>query len=373
MWIEKQKNGKYKFVDRYKDLRTGKLKKISITLNDKSSRTQRIASKELERMIHERQSEMSPVADVAMTLGALVEKYTAYQLKTVKLSTANRNASACRSIMAMLGPDTLVSSLSAKFVLDRMVNSGRSNITLNEDRTRLIALMHWGFDHDYIEDVTWLRKLKPFKEEIRRKDRIEEKFLEREELSDLISKVSPEHWKRLTEFLALSGLRFGEAAALTERDVDLKSRLIIVSKNYDYINKCVTTPKTSSSVREIHMQDELYQLCKGIKKINKISRRIGGFDTGLFFMDERTGAPVEIAAFNKALRIASKNMDKHVTAHMLRHTHTSLLAEAGMPVEAISRRLGHENSKITRDIYLHVTRRMKERENKKLDAITLLD
>ncbi|MFR8313824.1 MAG: hypothetical protein ACLVBP_16545 [Ruminococcus sp.] len=38
------------------------------------------------------------------------------------------------------------------------------------------------------------------------------------------------------------------------------------------------------------------------------------------------------------------------------HTHASLLLEQGISIDTISRRLGHENSDVTREIYLHVTK-----------------
>ena len=372
MWIEKLNNGRYRYADRYKDLRTGKLKKISIVLDGRSARVQRLASSELNRMIRERQSEITSKADAEMTLGALAEKYKAYQSKTVKQSTARRNAYACDTLCKLLGSDTIVSKLSAKYIKNKFINSGRSNSTLNEDRRRLFAMLRWGFDNDYVADVTYLRKIKPFKAEMRHKDKIEDKFLEREELAELIDNISLDHWKRLTEFLALSGLRFGEAAALTESDININGRTINVDKTYDYINKTTTTPKTAASARIIHMQDELCALCKSIRANNKAAKRIGGFETDLYFFNADTGLNLELPAYNKALRHASKHMCKHVTAHVLRHTHTSLLAESGMSVDAIARRLGHENSKITRDIYLHVTKRQQYRENKQLDSINLL-
>lgn len=44
---------------------------------------------------------------------------------------------------------------------------------------------------------------------------------------------------------------------------------------------------------------------------------------------------------------------------MLRHTHISLLAEAGVDLPYIMNRVGHKNSKTTTEIYLHVTRGMR--------------
>ncbi len=46
--------------------------------------------------------------------------------------------------------------------------------------------------------------------------------------------------------------------------------------------------------------------------------------------------------------------------HDLRHTHATLLLESGVPVKAISKRLGHATTAITEETYLHVTERMRD-------------
>ncbi|KJD43828.1 integrase [Paenibacillus terrae] len=56
----------------------------------------------------------------------------------------------------------------------------------------------------------------------------------------------------------------------------------------------------------------------------------------------------------RLLKLAGLNPD--LTPHSLRHTHTSLLAEAEATLEQIMQRLGHANDEITRRIYLHITK-----------------
>ena len=72
------------------------------------------------------------------------------------------------------------------------------------------------------------------------------------------------------------------------------------------------------------------------------------------FDDQR---PLDITAANSALRRAAKRLgiDKPVTTHFFRHTHVSLLADLGVPLRVIQKRVGHSKSDITREIYLHVT------------------
>lgn len=44
-----------------------------------------------------------------------------------------------------------------------------------------------------------------------------------------------------------------------------------------------------------------------------------------------------------------------ITPHGFRHTHSSLLLGAGESIKVVQQRLGHENSKVTLDIYAHIT------------------
>lgn len=60
----------------------------------------------------------------------------------------------------------------------------------------------------------------------------------------------------------------------------------------------------------------------------------------------------------RLLRLAGLN--EALTPHSLRHTHTSLLAEAGVGIHEIMERLGHQDDEITKRVYLHVTKTMKK-------------
>ena len=51
---------------------------------------------------------------------------------------------------------------------------------------------------------------------------------------------------------------------------------------------------------------------------------------------------------------------KKITAHGFRHTHASLLFESGANIKEVQERLGHSTSKMTLDIYTHVTQNRKQ-------------
>ena len=71
-----------------------------------------------------------------------------------------------------------------------------------------------------------------------------------------------------------------------------------------------------------------------------------------------------------------KDIHKNLVTHIFRHTHVSKLAEQGWPLNVIQHRVGHGNSRITRQIYLHITKKVKnaaiQRLNDFPDSDTIL-
>ena len=69
---------------------------------------------------------------------------------------------------------------------------------------------------------------------------------------------------------------------------------------------------------------------------------------------------------NRMKRILKlSGLNQGLTPHSLRHTHTSLLAEAGVSLEEIMERLGHKNDDTTKHVYLHIIKSMKKEASRK--------
>ncbi|MEG0267701.1 MAG: tyrosine-type recombinase/integrase, partial [Carnobacterium sp.] len=56
---------------------------------------------------------------------------------------------------------------------------------------------------------------------------------------------------------------------------------------------------------------------------------------------------------------------KRITAHGFRHTHCSILFEAGASIKEVQDRLGHSDVQTTMNIYAHVTEKAKEKTAEK--------
>lgn len=364
MWIEQNKNGTFKFVERYTDPLTNKSKKVSITLDKNTAANRKLATDELARKIKDLTS--SYVTDY-ITVKQLYELFIKYQEENLKLSTARRNKISIGKVVQLLGEDVIVDKMTAQYVRDKLSNEGKK---IYEYITRFKAMINWGYENEYIDNISIVRRLKVTREKSERQ-KAKGKYLETEELKKLLDYMSssvPE-WYYMTKFLVLSGLRVGEAIALNDSDV---GDYITVTKTYDPNNKIITTPKTDDSVREVFVQSELAELINTIRfyiRNKKKEKKI----VSTLFMHNSDGSILEYYAYAKHLKKCSlAALGRQITPHVLRHTHTSILAAQGVNLETIARRLGHSNSHITKEIYLHVTKELREKDNLQLQSTKIL-
>ena len=372
MYYQLQPNGKYRFFESYEDYMTGKTKYVSCTLDSCSKKAHKEAYMILQNKIEKVYDNTLSKKPKKVTLAKLVELYRIEQKQTVKESTYKRNYYACKTLCTILGEDTDINRLTAAYIKTKLLETGKEPGTLNEHLTRLKALLRRAYKSDLLQSVSFLDKLERFND-IPHRVKIEDKFMESSELSLLLDEMKIEEWRDLTMFLALSGLRFGEAAALTRNDVDIRNRNIHVDKNYDYINNVTTSTKTTCSERDVYMQDELAKLCRKLKSASLAASTIQHINAQNLFFSDESGEHIKYYAYNKYLRENTlRVLGKAYTAHSLRHTHASLLLEQGIEVDSISRRLGHADSTVTREIYLHITKKKQEKENTKLKELKLI-
>ncbi len=371
MWVEETKNGKYKFVERYTDFMTGKQKRVSVVMDKNTAQARKAAQKAIDEKIDKAVRACMSV-EKTITLAELVDVYLKDQKQTVKQSTYRSSYSFSKIMMEVLGGDTLVERINASYIRQSFLATGKSATTLNEYIVFVKRLLRWGYRNEFVRDVTYLDKLDLFKDKPRRQ-KIQDKYMESEEVERLLGGMRRANWKLLTRFLVLSGLRVGEAAALTHDDVDLKSRLIHVSKTYDRVARVSTLPKSSTSIRDVYMQDELLDVCKEIRLYMLKQRVRYGYGASPSFFQGPDGGRVKYCTYNKYLKENSvRILGRKITVHALRHTHASLLMEQGVDIDTISRRLGHEDSKITREIYLHVTKKLREKDNERIACVKIM-
>lgn len=181
--------------------------------------------------------------------------------------------------------------------------------------------------------------------------------------------------------MAYTGMRIGEMCALRWSDIDFEACTISIngtlynpkdnSGHYE-----ITTPKTPKSKRVIDVDPNVLEELKAWKSVQntvKMRYRKIYHDQDFVFgrIDAHYGYPCKRRTMELRMDRITKWMDlpTRLTPHSLRHTHTSLLAEAGVSLEAIMDRLGHEDDRVTRTVYLHVTKSLKKEAAEKFSTL----
>ncbi|WP_392388986.1 site-specific integrase [Gorillibacterium timonense] len=170
--------------------------------------------------------------------------------------------------------------------------------------------------------------------------------------------------------LIYTGARKGEVLALRWGDVDAKAKTINFSKTLfqDKSGFTSLTSKTAASRRIISLDDnKTLALIKKRRTSEKerllaIGSTTGTQDNDYFFTREDDSTPLRLAYPNDKLAELIKAHNLHtITIHSLRHTHASLLFEAGASIKEVQERLGHSDIQMTMNIYTHVTKAAKEK------------
>lgn len=212
----------------------------------------------------------------------------------------------------------------------------------------------------------------PMKSVIRPKNTHKKKydapFYNKAELTQFMTAIAnePLQVRLMFRLLAFTGLRKAELLALRWSDLTPNTltvnRVLVKGKKNLYKYQ---SPKTKTSERTISLDIQTAKLLNEWRieqreylfKFGRYTKK----DAQLIFVtDKNTHLAVEQP--NRLLnKIITENDLPFMTIHGFRHTHCSLLFEAGVQLKEVQERLGHANIQTTLDIYTHVTARQKEK------------
>ncbi|MDQ6688816.1 MAG: site-specific integrase [Actinomycetota bacterium] len=190
--------------------------------------------------------------------------------------------------------------------------------------------------------------------------RKEAAYLTTTQVRTLLAKAETSRYGVLFELLVNTGLRRGEALALTWSDADFEKKLIRVRGTLARMDGelVVTEPKTEKSRRAIHLSPASERVLKVVRLRQKGERLKAGsawVQTNHIFTTE-TGAPCDPRNALRALKLAAGNAElPGIGLHTLRHSAATLMIENGVPLKVVSEILGHFSVSITGDIYGHVS------------------
>lgn len=167
-----------------------------------------------------------------------------------------------------------------------------------------------------------------------------------------------------------TGIRIGELCALKWDAISLKDKTIHIestmqrlkSLDQDCLKKTrivMDTPKSDTSMRSIPMTDSMAELCSRMKPEDINTYILTGTT---HYMEPRTLQ----YRFNKYIHECGLT-DVHF--HTLRHTFATRCVEVGFEIKSLSEILGHANTTITLERYVHSSMELKRNNMNKLTAI----
>ena len=370
MWDEQLKDGRYKFFERYKDPYTGKWKRVATILTSNSSRAQKQAQKILDAKIADI---LSKLKSSEMLFTDLFDQWWGFYQQEIKPSSIASLRGNIRDIRESFGIDIKVVNIDPKYVQNYLDNLDCSRNKKERNKSMLNLAFDYAVDLDIIKDNPARRaKLPRIKKTLEDWKKIEEKYLEEEEIKPLLEELCrrPSTYRigLAGEFMSLNGCRIGELICIEPEDRDFETRQLELHGTYDhtegYRNGEKTTPKTVASYRETIMTTREMEIIEELEFMNELEKNTNPRyrDMGYIFTT-KNGVPIQTNSFNLALKNANQRLEipiqKNLTSHIFRHTLVSRLAENNVPLKAIMDRVGHADAKTTIQIYTHVTKKMK--------------
>lgn len=152
----------------------------------------------------------------------------------------------------------------------------------------------------------------------------------------------------------LTGMRREELLALTDKDIDFTNRSILINKTVIWTpnQPQISTPKTQTSAREVHLPELLIPHLQ-----NKQGYIFGNADK-----------PLSQTQFRRAYARYQKETGLTVTSHQLRHGYASMLYDAEIDIKTAQAQLGHSKSSTTQDIYTHIWQSRQKKQMNRLET-----
>jgi integrase len=193
-----------------------------------------------------------------------------------------------------------------------------------------------------------------------RRERTEARYLSADEVNRLLAAAEGTRLHPLLVLIASTGLRKGEALALRWADVDLVAGVLAVRGTLARVGGqlVVTSPKTAKSRRMLPLTPTMLAMLKSHRAAQAVERLAAAnvWAEGDFIFTTETGRPVDPRNALRAVTVAAAKAGlEGVAVHSLRHSAVVTLLQAGVNVRAVSDLMGHADSRVTLDVYAHLT------------------
>lgn len=191
-----------------------------------------------------------------------------------------------------------------------------------------------------------LREIGPFPKKIENK---KTDYYTLKEFELFIRHIDNNIYKQFFTLMFFTGTRPGEAMALNFSD--LKGNCLTVNKSIQRKgNREIDTPKNQYSIRKILITNRLKKDLLKLKDYYFKKYGDVGYDY-FIFGGIKPLAPTSIDRVKKDA--CNKANLKCITQHQFRHSYATNLIDKGIPINTVSKLLGHSNIEVTARVYVH--------------------
>lgn len=274
---------------------------------------------------------------------------------TLKILHSNYNANIKNAIGLM--PIAKITPKIAKEFIDNLENNNRKKVSYN----LLTDLYDKLMDYQLVKfNVMKLFALSLGDESTVKKGDERTLFLSDEEIYKIFTymkngKRGRSKFLDIAEFMLYTGIRIGEAVALTWNDIDVENKSITINKSYSSISKKVTTTKTVSGIRTIPLFENAE------KVLNRLPK--GKSNEVIFNIDS--------SSFSSNFSFICRSLKIKASVHSLRHTFSSRCYEMKIEPKVVQSWLGHKSVNTTLDTYTEISKEKEKEQTKLINNYTL--
>lgn len=313
-----------------------------------------------------------------MTVLDLWNRYEEEKKSELRSTTLAKKKSVLTThVMPTLGKQQL-RTLSKEDILNWRTTMSKKELrvtTKNNAYRELRALLNYAVDRGLIRD-TPMKRVPTFRDPYQESVSTKMRYYTKDQYGKYIAEAEKEATVKndlrawgICLFFAiayLTGMRKGEINALRWTDIE--------DTDYIWVRRSITQklkgqkwvetpPKTPSSVRRLQLPKSLRE---SIEKQKQRQKSIRGWKQSFFIVGGPEPIP-DTSIENANAKFAKAAGLPHITIHEFRHSHASLLCNAGINIKEIARRLGHADVEMTLRTYSHLYPKEEER------AVSVLD
>lgn len=381
-------SGNYQCTDRYTDPYTGKRIKITVTYSGNTRKAQRNAERELEDKIDAIIAEYEQGSDSEKIIRFLdLEKsWFEHWSAGVNPRTVTREELVLRRVNEMFDPDTLIERITPlhleKILIDYQKQYNSSYSTMIHIKSTLNKIFKYAVKFKILtySPMSVVELNMPREKKLEPKTRRRLKYLEPHELNAFLTEikrtVNPAYYY-LTVFLVNTGLRIGEAGALTKDDINFKTRRMSITKSLvkSSRGKFEYGPtKTEESERVVGLSvAAIKSLLAAIKVSESIEERYkikpwkSYVKTDSIFRT-LSGSPITSQSYRRLIRDLQIELRAHceekygfkwvknITPHSFRFINITYLKDSeGVDLKSIQNHVGHADLRTTMNVYAQAT------------------